>query len=482
MRKLVLLVVFLFMPCISGFSAFKQVYGVSNAEIKRVVGSISAPAVIYIASDNSLYKSQNKGESFEKKFVFKDEQVKHIFFSPHFAQLLYVVTSRHLYRVNNGLEKLYSSPEGTTLLTAVHYKNRIYIGTTDGLYFSYEDVLNWRNLPSVRGVSVNWIEPVGEGLFLATDKGVYVLTGSSRVRRVFVSRQSEQEDNLIATVVKVDLFNKNRVWLGTNQGVFVSEDRGKQWRKIYPAAISRLKVNCFAQLEAEKDVLYVGTARGLFKVDFKNNSLQHIFEGLHSSQVNWIEVLPSGEVYLATPKGIFKNNHSLSCKGYSLPEILAQEPSIEEIQQAALRYNDVHPDKIRRWQNRLKYRALFPTITLDYDKTVGYSVSKYGSYFDVGPRDWGISFSWDVGDLIWNSYQDDVDTRSRLNTQLRLDILDEINRLYFERLRLKQEIIASSLPEEKLFQKKLRLAELTAVIDAYTGGYFSRRVKELNKQ
>jgi hypothetical protein len=58
-----------------------------------------------------------------------------------------------------------------------------------------------------------------------------------------------------------------------------------------------------------------------------------------------------------------------------------------------------------------------------------------------------------------------------------LDILDEINRVYFERLRLKQEICQSAVSALDLAQKELRLAELTAIIDGYTGGYFSREIQ-----
>ncbi|MFH1940230.1 MAG: hypothetical protein ABIK21_08815, partial [bacterium] len=171
-----------------------------------------------------------------------------------------------------------------------------------------------------------------------------------------------------------------------------------------------------------------------------------------------------------TSKGLFKGDYfTPTCQSKNLGVMINQEPSIEEIQQAALRYNEVHPDKIRKWRNALKYRALFPEVSLDYDKIVATS-----SGHTVGPRDWGMSFSWDVGDLIWNTYEDDVDTRARLNTQLRLDILDEINRVYFERLRLKHEILASSFSDEELFQKSLRLKELTAILNGYTGEYFSR--------
>jgi hypothetical protein len=87
-----------------------------------------------------------------------------------------------------------------------------------------------------------------------------------------------------------------------------------------------------------------------------------------------------------------------------------------------------------------------------------------------------------VGDLIWNSYQDDVDTRSRLNTQLRINILDDINSIYFERLRVKIDLMDSTLSNEEKLKKELRLQELTAALDGYTGGYFSERLEELQRK
>ena len=58
--------------------------------------------------------------------------------------------------------------------------------------------------------------------------------------------------------------------------------------------------------------------------------------------------------------------------------------------------------------------------------------------------------------------------------QLRNDILDQVNRTYFERRRLQQELLASPPKDEHaLIEKQLRLEELTADLDGLTGGYFS---------
>ena len=62
--------------------------------------------------------------------------------------------------------------------------------------------------------------------------------------------------------------------------------------------------------------------------------------------------------------------------------------------------------------------------------------------------------------------------------QLRDDILDEVTKIYFQRLRVKMEL-QQSIPENgvKREEKELRLQELTALLDALTGGYFSANIR-----
>jgi hypothetical protein len=63
--------------------------------------------------------------------------------------------------------------------------------------------------------------------------------------------------------------------------------------------------------------------------------------------------------------------------------------------------------------------------------------------------------------------------------QLRNDILDELNKIYFERRKVKMELAHFSQQDPKKdLEKRLRLEELTASLDALTGGYFSQHSRD----
>jgi len=63
--------------------------------------------------------------------------------------------------------------------------------------------------------------------------------------------------------------------------------------------------------------------------------------------------------------------------------------------------------------------------------------------------------------------------------ELRDDILDEVTKIYFERLRVKMELAYLSIEDRKRrFEKEIRIQELTASLDGLTGGYFSQTFRK----
>lgn len=481
MRALVCSVIFLVFGLSQAWALFNRCEGIEAARINDAAVS-PYDSVLYVSSPNTLYKSQDNAKSFEKLKVFKDEEIKQVVFDSLDPRKIYVATTRHLFSISDDFLPLFTADDEEIIFTGAVYQGGLFIGTSQGLYFSKDKLAHWEKLKKISQMSVYSLCSTQNELFIAGDKGVYLLSGNNAIKRLFVLRQSKDDETLIKpTVVWPDFHDPEKIWLGTDRGLFVSKDSGDHWQKLYYDGIYGLAIKDVAQATQEKDCLYLGTDHGLFKLDLASQVSRQVSEGLYSPDVSKIVFTRSGRIFLATAQGLFwAEDEIVPAKEQTWDELAAGEPSIQEIQQAAVRYNDVHPEKIKQWRDKLKYKALFPSLNLDYSKTIfgTAGTNTYDGKAYVGPRDWSVGLSWDVSELVWNSHEDDVDTRSRLDTQLRMDVLDEINRVYFERMRLRKELCAAGADNEELFKRQLRLKELTAMLDGYTGGFFSQQIKK----
>ncbi|MFH0731359.1 MAG: hypothetical protein V2A72_00355 [Candidatus Omnitrophota bacterium] len=176
-------------------------------------------------------------------------------------------------------------------------------------------------------------------------------------------------------------------------------------------------------------------------------------------------------------------------EGYinAIKEKLNKEPGIRQVQLAAIEYAEVSPDKIVQMREQAKSKAWLPKLGLDfgYDTNNNIDIDRGGTndrdVFINGPDDedwdWGASLNWDLGELVWNPDQTTIDLRSKYMVCLRKDILEEVTKLYFERQRLIYEIIDGMYKGTSLNTASLRLDELTARIDALTGGFLSKNSK-----
>ena len=450
--------------------------GIEDAHIVSVAVSPNDPNALRAASDNALFASLDGGQNFTKLAVFKDEPVRALVWDTTQDSPVYLATSRHLYRINRKTETIFSAPDEMEILCLARHQNTIYVGTSTNLYRASTKDWNWQKIMNADN-PVYAICPANGKLYFAAGSGVFTYN-SGGLERLFKFNNSEEYTGLIPSALLADQTDRARIWLGTNRGIYVAGDSGRSWQKLSISGLLNSNITYLGQA-ADKTSLFIGTDHGLFSLKGPDDQFP---ECISQTNVTWAAFGSENTIYLATAHGLLTNNLPAVKTSASGQE---SDPPIEELQEIALRYNHVHPETINSWRRRLKARALFPTVSVSYDKSVygSYSLSTtsgkgYGGSY-VGPRDWGLTLSWDAADLIWNTYEDDVDTRARLNAQLRFDIIDEINRVYFERLRLKQELAEADFAPEETAAKSLKLQELTAILDGYTGGYFSKKVKEL---
>ncbi|MDO8602623.1 MAG: hypothetical protein Q7O04_02100 [Candidatus Omnitrophota bacterium] len=180
-----------------------------------------------------------------------------------------------------------------------------------------------------------------------------------------------------------------------------------------------------------------------------------------------------------------ENASSLEIQKQDVLKKFEGEPTINDVQNAACEYAEVHPDKIKEWRKFANKKAILPNVSVGLDRYVtDYWHWDSGTSPDTLQKgkdtvSWDIAMSWDLGDLMWSSDQTAIDVRSKLMVELRDDIMNEITRTYFERRRLQIEMLASPPKDLRLsLEKELRLQELTADIDALTGNYFSTHIKK----
>lgn len=176
----------------------------------------------------------------------------------------------------------------------------------------------------------------------------------------------------------------------------------------------------------------------------------------------------------------------------SAAEVLAEfnsEPTIQQVQDWALSYTRTHPQMVDGWLRASRTAYLLPKLNLKYQKDLDYTdtnryeedVEDPGTYI---PYDYSDSYGnddtievkleWRLDKLVMSSERIRVINEAQDIVKLRDKVLDEVTRLYFDRRRLQVELLLSppsSLREQ--LKDELRLQELSAGIDAYTGGRFS---------
>ncbi len=161
------------------------------------------------------------------------------------------------------------------------------------------------------------------------------------------------------------------------------------------------------------------------------------------------------------------------------------EPKIREVQVAAIKYYNVSPSKIASLRSRTRSKALIPGISVGFTN----SLSSFNrSVDDIIFRNVGIaklenqnadfmgfsaSASWSLDRLVFNA--EELDVMSLIGIQDGLQ--REVTALYYVRRRLQIEMLLN--PPKTLASRlsgRLRLEELTGLLDAYTGGYFSKKI------
>lgn len=490
--------------------------GIDEEEFGAVSVCGSNPDVAYAAVSGGVYKTKNGGASWERSLYLGRENARFIAVEAGNAEIVYAATDKGLYRTKNGgldWGRIFSGRDRENIIMCIALGPQdppeIYIGTERGLFKSENSGGDWgraEGLAGKRAVYQITVHPIRPGLVYAvSDKGLFKSNdGGASWQEVFkyVARQEEEAEPESETIeeaesgspkarsVALDPRDTAKVYLGTLQGIFESSDAGASWHWFSDEGLVSNKINFLWISPLEPVRLYAATEEGVFRFSEDEERWLELYPDAGVKKARFITCGLEKEdpLWVATERSLYKTSEKTgpgASVGPETHDILAcfeNEPSVREIQEAAIMYAEVHPEKIARWRKGAKARALLPKLSFGIDRD-----SSKGLHWDagsnpdtwvIGPEDedtgWDITCTWDLGDLIWSDDQTQIDIRSKLMAQLRDDVLDETTRYYFERRRLQVEMLDSppqDVPSQ--IRNELRLQELTANIDALTGGHLS---------
>jgi hypothetical protein len=481
-----ILVVELFFPLgLFGEQTDWQNISPTLSDLRDVLISHKAPSDIYIASSEGIFKSKGKLNNWQ--WVLKIKEAVFLFEDRY--GFLYAGNKNELYFSDNqgqSWRRLYRSGKEETLTSfTITDNNHLYLGTSQGIIFSQDRGRSWQRLSLGVFYTLKIIyDSRYKFLYILTENGVYRLKPDTGFfERIFTQRKYQdtesnltEEDSELQSHYKVKdikLDNQGNLYIATQEGIWVSYDKGNTWNLLTDSGLLRKDIDL---LYIKNSKLYAINSSGVFL--YKIDQWQEISLRLPALKITGLAEDEQGDLYIATNKGLFKSiNHN--CSNYKdLDALFKDEPDILEVQKKALSYAGVvEPNQIEKHRTLARLKAILPTLNFDYDKTITYYSNTNSTRFAVGPFDWGISLSWHLSDLIWSEQQRLIDSQARLLIELRNDLLDQVNKLYFERLRIKQELLLDNLEFDKRREKIIKLKELTASLDALTGGYFSQAIK-----
>lgn len=480
-----------------GFSSFGH-----NPEIilkdERIIAmekDFRQPKLIYVASSTEIYKTIDDAANWQKIFSNRvtGKEINKIYLDPVIPDVIYVLTHdgvfvsdsqgvdwKHLFKGSSDLEN--------NCLTILATKKAIFLGTQEGLFISNNQGKTWQKLPGQFSDSVvSAIVGNDEVVYLASDRGVFISENNGENwERVYVVYNSEipsedysdydgeVSDKILS--IKSMVLAVNKLYIATKKGIFLTENKGASWQNLTTIGLSTLDIR---SLEiSEEGLLYAATDKGLFEL--KDNYWKQVHYGLAHKDLSDLMIENEKIFWIAGKGGLYRLNTEadtskaikVGCSQEDIENLFVGEPTIEQVQGAAIEYADANINKIRAWHKQSRFKALFPSFSVGYDKII------YGSSsgaMAIGPRDWDMGFSWDIADLIWSSDQTSIDSRSRLTVQLRQDVLDQVTNLYFERRRLKAELLLSPPTDDvdELY-RNLEIQQVTANIDALTNIFFTR--------
>jgi hypothetical protein len=451
--------------------------------VRAITFVSSSEGTVFVGSPRGVWRSVDVGESWQRLQVpggSAANDVRAIAVHPDRPSRVWMATRSGLLLSPDGGQSFQAVATGgrvpaLSVVTATVLEQRVVVvGTDRGVWRSWDDGKSFRKL-LLQGVSAN--EPVG---VLAVDPAAAVFYAGTpsglfaAERRVAILESRPLFENQHVVALSIDAQRPRGAAIGVlHQGLVLTEDTGLSLvplSEVFPARTAR----GIDRLGDDPDALVIATPRGVF---------------VHA-QGSGVQVL--------------------SDRYRALQQLFMAEPTLAELVEEALRHQRVHPERMANIEERTRLRALAPQMSFLYRLTWG-RPEEQEEYVIVGdePDDYDEDNAQDLQELYdlgiaQRAPQVGLNHRLWLQATWNLDgfiftadeprarghrvmqrveerrVAGQVQELYTARRRLILEMVDAGADHNlaSMTRQRVRLDELTALLDGASGGAFTRISQE----
>lgn len=243
------------------------------------------PDILYVATNDAVYKSRDGGGTWEKFPSFSARRVTTLAIDPLLPATIYAGTMG---------DAVYKSPDG-----GQHWLPHN-VGLKEHVSFINQFVFH---------------PALNEQIYAATTVGAFYTKDGGRE---WEERMNGMKEVHIVTSIAINPHDPSVVYGGTTGGIYRSDDAAMTWRKINNGLIPEtelmaamaLGVNAIEVDRSRPDIVYAGTTKGLFRTADKGEHWERIGQTLPDAFISSLVLHPtdSSVLYIGGPAGVWKSS------------------------------------------------------------------------------------------------------------------------------------------------------------------------------
>jgi photosystem II stability/assembly factor-like uncharacterized protein len=242
------------------------------------------PNILYVATNDAVYKSRDAGATWERFPSFSARRVTTLAIDPEFPATIYAGTMA---------DAVYKSPDGGQHWLPYNVGLKEHVSFINQFVFHPTD---------------------HEQLYAATTVGAFYTKNGGRE---WEERMGGMKEVHIVVSIAINPKDPRVLYAGTTGGIYRSDDGATTWKKVNNGLIPEtelmaamaLGINVIVVDPVNPDVVYAGSTKGLFQTRNRGALWERIGLGLPDPYVSSIVLHPTDRnlIYIGGPGGVSKS-------------------------------------------------------------------------------------------------------------------------------------------------------------------------------